>query len=362
MHVGLAALVVGVATGWHRASPARAPAAHVLAARAPSVARAAPRARAPARARGVPRASSAADQAWQLWPALPIFPFGQRKTLRTEVVKGQVWTFDQLQGALYVHVPVRMTIVKYADEQAGEDALLAFCPVAPTRECMRLVRELEAEHGRVRHVVLPTLGVEHKVFAGPFARAVGRGAALWVLPGQYAFPLNLPLSWLGFAGADVRKLPESSAGLPWQRQLEHTLLGTFRSRDGAFGEAAFVHKPSGSLLVVDTIVGVRAQPPAIMAYDVDALLFHARDSGFETVADSPAVRLRGWQRIALFALFFNPAGAHARARAARFCARAPRRRAALKRTRRIAPRATRARARAPCASPLCVADAPQASV
>jgi hypothetical protein len=251
---------------------------------------------------------NAADQSWGLWFALPIFPYGTRKTVRTEVVKGQIWTFDQLQGALYVHVPVRMTVVKLRDRSTAETSLFAFSPVAPTRECLRLVRELEAEHGPVRHIVLPTLGIEHKVFAGPFARAIGRGAQLWVLPDQYSFPLDLPLGWLGFAGLGWKRLPATSEGLPWEGQLEHTILGTFRSRDGAFAEAVFVHKPSASLLVVDSIVSVRSTPPEIMESDVDAMLFHARDNGFESVRDTPAVRRRGWQRIALFALYFNPGG------------------------------------------------------
>lgn len=298
--VGLALLLAMGCTGWHTAPAARI--------RPPCAARHAMRLRAAVPMAASVPAPSVADQAWNLWLALPIFPFRTRKTIREEVVPGQVWTFDQLQGTLYVHVPVRMTVVKYVDRETGENALLAYCPVAPTRECIRMVRELEKEHGPVRHIVLPTLGVEHKVFAGPFARAIGRKAQLWVLPGQYSFPINLPLSWLGFAGARTRKLPESSAGLPWEGQLEHALLGTFRSRDGAFGEAAFIHKPSKTLLVVDTIVCVRSQHPPIMQYDVDAMLFHARDTGAEVVSDSPAVRKRGWERIALFALFFNPAG------------------------------------------------------
>lgn len=299
MSVGLVVLLMGASVGW-QGPPA--------ALRAPSAPRSAARPRAAVPMAAPAPAARGGDQAWNLWLALPIFPFRTRKTVRTEVVRGQVWTFDQLQGTLYVHVPIRMTVVKYADRETSRDALLAYCPVAPTRECIRLVRELEAEHGPVRHVVLPTLGVEHKVFAGPFTRAVGRPARLWFLPGQYSFPVDLPLDWVGFAGTRSTALPASSAGLPWEGQIEHEILGTFRSRDGAFGEAAFLHKPSKTLLVTDMIVCVRSQHPAIMEYDVDAMLYHARDTGFESVADSPAVRTRGWERIALFALFFNPAG------------------------------------------------------
>ncbi|KAJ1640304.1 hypothetical protein T492DRAFT_536210 [Pavlovales sp. CCMP2436] len=219
----LVALVCS-ALGW--TSPATARASRALPApprsRAPPIGMAA-----------LPEPTVAADLAWNLWFTLPIFPFGNRKTVRAEVVRGQVWTLDQLQGTLYVHVPVRMTLVKYRDAETGANALLAYCPVAPTRECIRLVREIEAEHGPVLQVVLPTLGVEHKVFAGPFTRALGRKAQLWVLPGQYSFPIDLPLGWVGFAGTGARPLPPTSAGLPWESQIDHAILGTFRSRDGA---------------------------------------------------------------------------------------------------------------------------------
>ena len=38
------------------------------------------------------------DQAWRWWFALPLQPFGVRKTLREEIVPGQVWGFDQVLG------------------------------------------------------------------------------------------------------------------------------------------------------------------------------------------------------------------------------------------------------------------------
>lgn len=52
------------------------------------------------------------DFSWQFWPALPLYPFGERRTIRKEVVRDTIWTFDQLQGIFYVVVPIRMTVVK----------------------------------------------------------------------------------------------------------------------------------------------------------------------------------------------------------------------------------------------------------
>lgn len=104
----------------------------------------------------------------------------------------QVWTFDQLQGILYVIVPVRMTVIKLEKTPGG--GLFVYAPVAPTGECMTMIRRLEAEHGPVRHIVLGTLGLEHKVFAGPFAQRFSE-AQVWYTPGQYRFVPLLCYEW-----------------------------------------------------------------------------------------------------------------------------------------------------------------------
>ena len=75
-----------------------------------------------------------ADWSWPWWPLLPLSPYGQRRTLRREVIANQIWTFDQMQGIFYVVVPIRMTVIRLA---AG--GLLVYAPVAPTPECIRLV-------------------------------------------------------------------------------------------------------------------------------------------------------------------------------------------------------------------------------
>ncbi|HEY9846649.1 MAG TPA: DUF4336 domain-containing protein, partial [Candidatus Caenarcaniphilales bacterium] len=52
------------------------------------------------------------DVSWAFWPAVPLYPYGRRRTLRQEVLQGTIWTFDQLQGIFYTAVPIRMTVVK----------------------------------------------------------------------------------------------------------------------------------------------------------------------------------------------------------------------------------------------------------
>lgn len=241
------------------------------------------------------------DFSWSFWFALPIYPFSQRRTIRKEVVKDTIWTFDQLQGIFYVVVPIRMTVVKL-----DEGGLLVYAPVAPTPECIRLINELVAEHGDVKYIILPTIsGLEHKVFVGPFARYF-QGAQVFVAPKQWSFPINLPLSWLGIPAKRTSVLPTDSNQTPFASEFEYAILGPFELGLGKFAEVAFLHKKSRTLLVTDIVVSVPAEPPAIVQLDPYPLLFHAKDNAADLVADNYANRCQGWQRISLFALYFSP--------------------------------------------------------
>ena len=241
------------------------------------------------------------DFSWSFWPAVPLYPYGKRRTLRTEVVKDRIWTFDQLQGILYVAVPIRMSVVKL--EEGG---LLIYAPVAPTRECIRLLKELVAEHGDVKYIILPTIsGLEHKVFVGPFARRFPN-AQVFVAPNQWSFPLNLPLSWLGFPAKRTHILPSDSSKTPFASQFDYAMLGPIELGPGRFEEVAFFDKRSHTLFVTDSVVAVPEEPPEIVQLDPYPLLFHAKEDAFDVVEDNPANRRKGWQRISLFAFYFRP--------------------------------------------------------
>ena len=80
------------------------------------------------------------------------------------------------------------------------------------------------------------------------------------------------------------------------------------SRDGAFGETVFFHKDTKTLLCTDTVVEVSDDVPRIFDTDSKPLLYHARDTITEVVEDTDEVRRRGWRRVVLFGLFFNPSG------------------------------------------------------
>ena len=242
-----------------------------------------------------------ADWSWPWWPLVPLYPYGQRRTLRREIIANQVWTFDQMQGILYVVVPIRMTVVRL--ESGG---LLVYAPVAPTPECIHLVNELVTDHGDVKYIILPTVtGLEHKVFVGPFARKFPK-AQVYAVQHQWSFPLNLPLSWLGFPKGRTHWLPENPADAPFGDEVDYRVLEPVSLGLGPFSEVALLHRASKTLMVTDSVVSIPADPPAIVQLDSYPLLFHAKDGAADDPADTAENRRKGWQRIALFAFYFRP--------------------------------------------------------
>ncbi|GAB4534121.1 MAG: DUF4336 domain-containing protein [Pleurocapsa sp.] len=237
---------------------------------------------------------------WRYWFLVPIYPYSKRRTICQEIVKDTIWTFDQLQGIFYVVVPIRMTVVKLST-----GGLLVYAPVAPTAECLDLVNELVAKHGDIKYIILPTAsGLEHKVFVVPFARRFPQ-AQVFVAPQQWSFPLNIPLSWLGFPSKRTHVLPPNSKDTPFGDEFDYAILPNIDLGLGQFQEVAFSHKRSRTLLVTDTIISIPHEPPAIVQLDPYPLLFHARDSALEPIEDTYPNRRRGWQRICLFAMYFR---------------------------------------------------------
>lgn len=241
------------------------------------------------------------SQTWTWWPIVPLYPYGKRRTLRQEVVKDSIWTFDQIQGILYVVVPIRMTVIRL--ESGG---LLVYAPVAPTPECIALVRELVAKYGEVKYIILPTIsGIEHKVFVGPFARQFP-AAQVFAAPNHWSFPLNLPLTWLGLPWGRTHILPPDSTQVPFYEEFDYSILGPLELGLGRFEEVVFFHRRSRTLLATDLVVSIPEEPPAIVQLDPYPLLFHARDKTSDRIADTPENRRKGWQRIALLAMYLQP--------------------------------------------------------
>ena len=239
-----------------------------------------------------------ADQYWGFWPLLPLYPYGRRRTLVRELIPDQLWSFEQLQGVFYVAVPIRMTVARV------DGGLMLYAPVPPTAEVCRHLRDLEQRYGPVRSIVLPTAsGLEHKLPVPAMARAFPH-AEVWVTPGQWSFPVPLPLAWLGFPKARTRVLGVD--GYPHADLCSWHSLGPIDLGLGRFQEFAALHRPSGALLLTDALVAINHQPPELFDLDPTPLLFHARDRGDQPLHDSAELRLKGWQRLALFASYLRP--------------------------------------------------------
>ncbi|MBF2056000.1 MAG: DUF4336 domain-containing protein [Cyanobacterium sp. T60_A2020_053] len=240
------------------------------------------------------------EQNWRWWFLLPIYPYQNRPTIQTEVIKDQMWTFEQPHGLLYAVVSIRMTVVKL---KGG--GLLVYCPLAPTAQCVTMVRELENKHGKIKYIIHSTSsGLEHKIFVPPFARCFPH-AEIYCVPSQWTFPLRLPLSWVGFPTNRTKLLPLDWRRAPFADDFEYQILDIDLTQ-GSFAEVAMYHPSSQTLLVTDTVIYVPEKPPEIVQLDPFPLLFHARERALDQLPDNEYNRLKGWQRICLFALYFRP--------------------------------------------------------
>jgi len=266
-----------------------------------------------------------ADSASMYWPlgkvAFSLLPLAgtstRRATLETNIIENTIWTHDQIQGIVNVNVPVRQTVIRLKG-----DGLWVHNPVAPTPQLLRMMKNLEKKYGPVKHIVLGTVALEHKASFAPFCQKFPE-ATVWIQPGQWSFPLNLPIDALGVKqkGQRLRELPvpgrsatnsifrttEKYGSPEWQNEIDYEVLGPIMFQSvGAFSETAFYHKASKSLIVTDVVIGVDNNPPPIIEEDPRALLFHARDNITEIVADTPENRQRGWRRMVQFGLVFFP--------------------------------------------------------
>jgi len=254
-------------------------------------------------------AALAKSRYYPLWWVLPLAPYGNKTTVRTELVPGRVWGFEQLQGILYVLVNIRMTVVKL--EGGG---LWIHNPIAPTPEMIGLVRELEQAHGPVKYVVLGSAAIEHKWNLGPFVKKFPQ-AEIWAVPGQWSFPLNLGLSELGlFPRQLTGVLPRTSEDwkAPWGDEIEHEWLGVGGSILTGFDapwfvDCAFYHAPTKTVLVTDAVQSVNSgEPPAVAQVDPYPLLLRAQNGPDDIREDTPENRREGWKKTLLFGLLFKP--------------------------------------------------------
>lgn len=247
----------------------------------------------------------------------PLGPFFERKTVRCEVERNTIWTFEQTQALDFFNVftPIRMTVIKL---KSG--GLWVHAPVAPTDECIRLLKELNCP---VEYIILPTFAYEHKIFVGPFSRKFPK-AKVYVTPYQWSFPLNLPPQFFGIFPAG--ELLSDDTDVPWADEISQKLFLPPSIGVGnyvRFSEVAFFHRRTRSLLVTDAVICVRDDPPDVIP--ASALLAQAKD-GFLAqfiaggrkreeirrlarkgpVDDTQENRRLGWWRMSLLVLYFGP--------------------------------------------------------
>jgi hypothetical protein len=290
-----------------------------------------------------------------LWGILPVGTYKSKPTIIETIVPNTIWTMDQKFGILNVQVPLRMTIIKLklptlpsssSDTQGQQRinrrrlsqrdipvqfqykdddkyCLLIYNPIAPTPQCVSMIKQIEKEQQcHVRHIVVGSVALEHKVYASNMGQKF-HYTTIWLTPGQYSFPFNLPeVPYLGFpTGNRTKIIPYTNVDSTNEKQhytvydwpgywdtneIQSDILGPIISRDGAFGETVLFHRPTNTLIVTDTCVQVTDEVPKIYKTDTKPLLYHARDTITDIVYDTPETRRKGWKRVVLFGLYFMP--------------------------------------------------------
>ena len=203
----------------------------------------------------------------------PLKPYNAKRVTVARQVDPNIFVFEQEHGFANVSVNIRMTVVRLND-----GGLWVHAPVAPTEECVAMVKAL----GEVKYVVLPTTGLEHKLFMGPFIKRFPKAKA-YVAPGQWSWPVNIPL------GFDAEVLRDMDASAPWASEIEQKVVYA-EVGIGKCSEVAFFHKKSSTLLVTDAVIYIPSEAPEILkAYREEEML-----------------EFKKWEKSALMACFLGP--------------------------------------------------------
>ena len=239
---------------------------------------------------------------------------GNRTILKENVLSDKVWTFDQLQGLLDVYVNVRMTVVKLKD-----GGLWVHNPVAPTMEVIDAVKKLEGQHGKVKHIVVGSVAIEHKIYSGPFAQYFP-DADVWLPKDDWTFPVNVKLAdFVPIFPNKPKFLPlssnerseETNDFVPWKDEIEHETLKVGGSslrnfKDPWFVDTAFYVKETKSLVLTDVLEKVSNTPVPVATIDPEPLYVRAMDKQGESKPMTSETRSEGWGKTVLFGLLFNP--------------------------------------------------------
>ena len=256
-------------------------------------------------------AVAAADPAnprsyFQRYPTLfaPFYGDDERVTLLKTVVPDQVWALEQNLAIGPLETPLRCVVIRLED-----GSLWVHAPLAPTAEFFALV---ESIGGPVRHVVVPTYALEHKIFARD-ALERWTDADLWVAPGQFAFPVEVSAAEV--FGREPRgvlgRAEDGGSGEipPWLSEIDCEVLraGKFEVawKDVTIREATFFHARSKTLVVTDAVARVPYEIPPLQTPE-KLLLVGKRSTADPQPPDTPENRLAGWKKMALLVNYFFP--------------------------------------------------------
>ena len=185
------------------------------------------------------------NKKWNWWPLFPLYPYGKKKTILRELISDQIWSLEQIQGLYYVAVPIRMTVIKV------DNGLMLINPLPPTKELINELEKLIAIHGKVKTIILPSAsGLEHKIGLPALSRFF-KDAEIWLCPGQWSFPINLPLDFLGIPSKRSRILFEE--GTPHANSFKWSSLGPLNLGLGRYQEISCFHYSTKTLHVTDAI-------------------------------------------------------------------------------------------------------------
>lgn len=189
-----------------------------------------------------------------------------KETLRTELVPGQIWGFEQVIAFSTVSANIRMTVVRMLDGR-----LWVSGPLAPTRQLLQLLDEL----GEVVHLVVAGTALEHKASINEFRR-IYPNASVWVAPGQNATPLDLPIG-------PVEGVLGQGEVPPWQQEIDFKVFYVAPPEtQGTYSEVAFFHRASKTLLATDAVLKVPRSAPQILAsYGYDGTPCELSDSQWQ---------------------------------------------------------------------------------
>ncbi|CAJ1375347.1 unnamed protein product [Effrenium voratum] len=229
-------------------------------------------------------------------------------TVTKKIAEG-VQIFDQAYGipglGVGANIPIRMTVLSL--EGGG---YLVYNPCNPTAECMKQLKD--AGLTDVRYIVCGTVAIEHKYYAPQWASRFP-DAEVWVSPRTFSWPVDFG-PYVPFGGfsrsTKLQQVPKDSTLAPWHdKGIDHLQLTVDYAPRTVFEETMLFHKPSGTFVCTDMLIGLSDEPPEILLLSPykEGLLWFSRDETLEKVDVQSSQTLKdGYQKSTLLLNNINP--------------------------------------------------------